>query len=68
MLCMEIPTSCSEIHTKHINTMCEHGVESLSVKKILVAHVVTTGPSPFKPRIKSHLLFAGIISSTFSPR
>jgi len=23
---------------------------------------------PFKPRIKSHLLFVGIISSPFSPR
>jgi hypothetical protein len=26
------------------------------------------GFKPFKPRIKSHLLFAGIISSRFSPR
>jgi hypothetical protein len=27
-----------------------------------------TAALPFKPRIKSHLLFAGIISSPFSPR
>jgi hypothetical protein len=32
---------CSQIHTKHINTMCGQNVELLNVK--LVVHVVTTG-------------------------
>jgi len=31
----------SEIHIKHINTLCGQNVESLSVK--LVVHIVTTG-------------------------
>ena len=31
----------SQIHTKHINTLCGQNVESLSVK--LVAPIVTTG-------------------------
>ena len=32
---------CSEIHTKHINTMCGQNVEFVNVK--LVVHIVTTG-------------------------
>ena len=32
---------CSQIHTKHINTMCGQKVELLNVK--LVVHIVTTG-------------------------
>ena len=32
---------CSEIHTKHINTLCGQNVELLNVK--LVVHRVTTG-------------------------
>jgi len=32
---------CSEIHTKHINTLCGQNVELLNVK--LVVHIVTTG-------------------------
>ena len=32
---------CSEIHTKHINTMCGQNVELLNVK--LAVHIVTTG-------------------------
>jgi len=31
---------CSEIHTKHINTLCEQNVGLLNVK--LVVHIVTT--------------------------
>jgi len=31
----------SQIHTKHINTLCGHKVELLNVK--LVVHIVTTG-------------------------
>ena len=32
---------CSEIHTKHINTLCGQNVEFVNVK--LVVHIVTTG-------------------------
>ena len=41
MLYMEIIAVCSQIHTKHINTLCGQNVELLNVK--LVVHVVTTG-------------------------
>ena len=40
MLYREIVAVCSEIHTKHINTLCEQNVELLNVK--LVVHIVTT--------------------------
>jgi hypothetical protein len=32
---------CSEIYTKHINTLCGQNVELLNVK--MVVHIVTTG-------------------------
>jgi len=32
---------CSQIHTKHINTLCGQNVELLNVK--LAVHIVTTG-------------------------
>jgi len=41
MLYMEIITVCSQIHIKHINTLCGQNVELLKVK--LVVHIVTTG-------------------------
>ena len=41
MLCREIMAVCSEIHTKHINTVCGQNVELLNVK--LAVHIVTTG-------------------------
>jgi len=41
MLYREIIAVCSEIHTKHINILCEQNVELLNVK--LVVHIVTTG-------------------------
>ena len=41
MLYREIIAVCSEIHTKHINTLSGQNVELLSVK--LVVHTVTTG-------------------------
>ena len=41
MLCREIMAVCSEIHTKHINTVCGQNVEFLNVK--LAVHIVTTG-------------------------
>ena len=41
MLYREIMAVCSEIHTKHINTVCGQNVELLNVK--LVVQIVTTG-------------------------
>jgi len=41
MLYSEIMAVCSEIHTKHINTVCGQNVELLNVK--LALHTVTTG-------------------------
>ena len=41
MLYRELMAVCSEIHTKHINTLCGQNVELLNVK--LAVHIVTTG-------------------------
>jgi hypothetical protein len=41
MLCREIIAVCSQIHIKHINTLCGQNVELLNVK--LVVHIVTSG-------------------------
>jgi len=41
MLCREIVAIFSQIHTKHINTLCGQNLEFCNVK--LVAHIVTTG-------------------------
>jgi len=41
MLYREVIAVCSQIHTKHINTLCGLNVELLNVK--LVVHIVTTG-------------------------
>ena len=49
MLYREIMAVCSEIHTKHINTVCGQNVELLNIK--LVVHIATTGPY----RVKSLL-------------
>jgi len=38
---MEIIAVCTQIHTKHINTLCGQKVELLNFK--LVVHIVTTG-------------------------
>jgi len=40
MLYREIIAVCSEIHTKHINTLCGQNVELLNVK--LAVHILTT--------------------------
>jgi len=40
VLYREIIAVCSEIHTKHINTLCGQNVELLNVK--LVVHIVST--------------------------
>jgi len=41
MLYREIIAVCSQIHTKHINTLCGQNVELLNVKHVV--HIVTTG-------------------------
>ena len=41
MLYREIIAVCSQMHTKHINTVCGQNVEFFNVK--LVVHIVTTG-------------------------
>jgi hypothetical protein len=41
MLYREIIAVCSQIHTKHINTLCGQNVELLSVK--LAVQILTTG-------------------------
>ena len=46
MLYREIIAVCSEIHTKHINTLCGRNVELMNVK--LVVQIVTTGPERVK--------------------
>jgi hypothetical protein len=43
MLYREIMAVCSEIHIKHINTVCEENVELVSVK--LVVPEITHGVS-----------------------
>ena len=35
MLYSEIIAVCSQIHTKHINTLCGQNVELLSVKQVV---------------------------------
>jgi len=44
MLYKEIITFCSEIHTKHTNTLCGQNVEFFCILN-LVVHIVTTGVS-----------------------
>ena len=41
MMYREIIAVCSQIHTKHINTLCGQKVELLYAK--LAVHIVTTG-------------------------
>ena len=41
MLYREIIAVCSQIQTKHVNTLCGQNVELLNVK--LAIHIVTTG-------------------------
>jgi len=41
MLYKEVIAVCSQIHTKHINTLCGQNLELLNVN--LVVHIVTTG-------------------------
>jgi hypothetical protein len=40
---MEIIAVCSQIHTKHINTLCGQNVELLNVKLALYKDTLRTG-------------------------
>jgi len=51
MLYGEIIAVCSEIHTKHKNTLCGQNVEFLNVKQVV--HIVTTGLQRVKSVIKT---------------
>jgi hypothetical protein len=51
MLYREIIAVCSQIHTKHINTLCGQNVELLNVK--LAVHIVTT-------KLAVHIVTTGI--------
>ena len=42
MLYREIIAACSEIHTKHTNTLCGQNVEFVGVKGGGTVHIVTT--------------------------
>ena len=47
MLYKEVIAVCSQIHTKHINTLCGQNVELLNVK--LAVHIVTIVVQRVKP-------------------
>ena len=49
MLYSETIAVCSQIHTKHINTLCVQNVKFLNVK--LAVHIVTTGLWRVKSRL-----------------
>ena len=51
MLYREIIVVCSQIHTKHINTLCGQNVELLSAQ--LVVHIVTTGLKRVKNSVRT---------------
>jgi len=38
MLCKEIIAVCSQIHTKHVNTLCGQNVKLLNVKLVVSVH------------------------------
>jgi len=54
MLYREIIAVCSQIHTKHINTLCGQNVELLNVK--LAVQIVTTGLNRYPKLVHITLL------------
>jgi hypothetical protein len=52
MLYREIIAVCSQIHTKHINTLCGQNIPLFKVK--LTVHIVTTAIYKFKSLIKTN--------------
>ena len=58
---------CSQIHTKHINTLCGQNVELLNVK--LAVHIVTTGLRTVSNQSSAIYLHSqNTTSSTTSPQ
>jgi hypothetical protein len=55
----EITAVCSQIHTKHINTLCGHNVEFVNVE--LVVRKVTTGLWRIKQMLNRWLLHLRIL-------
>ena len=58
MLYREIMAVCSQIHTKHINTLCGQNVELLNVK--LVVQIVTIGIYWVTSRCVHHKKHGGV--------
>jgi len=58
MLYKEIIAVCSQIHKKHINTLCRQNVELLNVK--LAVHIVTTVLQTVESVIKSSQSFNAV--------
>ena len=56
MLYSEITAVCSQLHTKHINTLCRQNVQLLNVK--LLVHLVTIGGT-FSDHCAVHLVTTG---------
>jgi len=67
MLYREIIAVCSDIHTKHINTLCGQNVEFLNVKPggtysdHCTVHIVTTGLQRVQFKISSLHIEDGVI-------
>ena len=57
MLYSEIIAVCSQIHTKHINTLCGQNVELVNVK--LAVHIVTTGWHIYSDHWAVHIVTTG---------
>ena len=68
MLYREIIAVCSQIHTKHVNTLCGQNVELLNVK--LAVHIVTTGLQNVTRQVATkhqcHLLSVSFVTTTFA--
>jgi hypothetical protein len=62
MLHTEIIAICSEIHTKHINTLCGQNVEMLNVN--LAVCIVTTGLQTVSERHATQIPLTGLSVST----
>jgi hypothetical protein len=62
MLYREIIAVCSQIHTKHINTLCGQNVELLNVK--LAVHISTStlcSQLPAAPRLTTAALYPALL-------
>ena len=57
MFYREIVADCSQIHTKHINTVCGQNVELLNVK--LAVHIVTLGGT-YSDHSAVHIVTTGL--------